>query len=556
MPDDAQQGGAPVWTLRSVDAGESLSLRLDPPGPLRVGRLNDCDLHIPEEHVSRRHALIERRAEPERPEESGWTLTDTNSRHGVWINGVRVQPGAPVPLRHGDVVSLGGRTLRVICDALDASSESARFHTRNDDQTGQSISALAGAADARRQQRWLQLLIDCAQTLREAETEAALGEALLTAAASVADTPNIAILGPMEQDARVDVLAHRGDIFEGGQLRVSRTLLRRAASGEPVRLSGEDSTPTGALSILNLGIDEAVCVPLTLGPGVAGYLYADRRGVGASALTPEACECLIGLGRLASMALADLKRRDLERRQARVEADLHAAGEAHRFILPPREGRFGRIRYRGESRPGASTLGGDFFDAVALPDGRVGVALGDVSGKGVAASVLTTSAQGFLHAALLRRADPARAVADLNAYLVPRRRSDRFVTLWVGVFDPNEASLTYVDAGHGHAAMLGVGAEPCLLREGGGPPVGLTDELDYTAASVPLPPGGRVLIVSDGLVEQQSPNGEEFTLARVLDLLSEVEETTSPVDAVFEALTRHAQSDSLADDATCVLIDW
>jgi serine phosphatase RsbU (regulator of sigma subunit) len=552
------------WSIETVDAATPVSVRLDPPGPVRIGRRSNSDIVVDDPRASREHAVLEFQGDEEAPNQppgsaSAWTLTDTDSRHGTWVNGVKVQASRPVPLRHGDVISIAGRTFRMVNRAAGALSTTLRFRTR-DDMGGdprQTISTISGQQGSEsRQQRWLRLLLACAQTLREADGEQALAEAVLDAAAAGVDAPNLAFLGPMGEDAEVDVLAHRGDIATKSGLRVSRTLLREAALGEPVRLTGDAQMPSGSHSIMSLGIDEAVCVPLTLGPGIAAYLYADRRGSAGAPLTTEACEYLVGLGRMASLALADLKRRDLERRQARVDADLAAAGEAHRFILPPRRGQFGSLSYVGESRPGQAALGGDFFDIVELPGGRIGVALGDVSGKGVAASVLMTSTQGFLHAALMRHADPARAISDLNTYLVPRKRADRFVTLWLGVFDPREASLVYVDAGHGHAVLIDEANDACFLREAGGPLVGLAPGSEYESATVAMNPGSRVLVVSDGLVEQQSPEGDEFSLTRVTQMAAAVTQEEDLLSQIFVALHAHADSPRLADDATAVLVYW
>src|SRR5690606_25746527 len=151
-------------------------------------------------------------------------------------------------------------------------------------------------------------------------------------------------------------------------------------------------------------------------------------------------------------ALSNLKRKEIEQRHARIQAELHAGAEAQRWILPKREGNFGSIAYIGESRPGMH-MGGDFFDVIPLGEDRLAVTLGDVTGKGVSASVLMTTTQGFLHAALQQHGDPHRAVVDLCRFVHPRRPESRFVTLWVGVFDAKARTLRYVDAGHGHAMM-------------------------------------------------------------------------------------------------------
>lgn len=459
------------------------------------------------------------------------------------------------------MVSIGTRTFRLVDEAAAKQGSTVRLGRRTGDAADDtSISRIDSGRSASDSQQRLALLVGRAESLRRAEDEMALAEAVLDAAVTVVAGSNIAMLRVAEYDrdvTEVEVLAHRGGILVGGGLRLSRTLIRRAASGEAVRLKRGTGSVSDALSIVHLGIVEAVCVPLMLGPSVAGYLCFDNRGR-EGGLAEESAQFIIGLGRMASLALADLKRRDLERRQARVDAEMAAAGEVHRWILPPRTGGIGSLRYIGECRSGPASVGGDFFDVIELPGDRLAVALGDVSGKGVSASILMTSVQGFLHAAIRQHADPARAVMDLNEYVSPRKRADRFVTLWVGVFDVHRGESTYVDAEHGLAAMLDPSHAPQLLREGGGPPVGVAPGFAYRTSVRPLIAGGRVLIVSDGLVEQRSapPDRGEFGLEAVLHLASPRADDPDLITAIFDALHGHAGCAHLDDDATAIVARW
>ena len=183
---------------------------------------------------------------------------------------------------------------------------------------------------------------------------------------------------------------------------------------------------------------------------------------------------------------------------------MHAGAAAQKWILPRGPTQCGAMVCVGSSRPG-QYLGGDFFDALVLPDGKLAVSLGDVSGHGVAASVLMTAAQGFLHASLQNHGNVARAVTDLNAFLHPRRSEGKFVTLWAGVFDPTAMRVDYVDAGHGYALLSKADGTFDQLQSGDGLPLGIMPDSKYATASSRLSAGQRVLIISDGLVEQFEP---------------------------------------------------
>ena len=340
-------------------------------------------------------------------------------------------------------------------------------------------------------------------------------------------------------------------------------MLAAASKGTVAELSQSPESGV-AESIIRMNIGAALCVPLMLGPTVAAYVYLDwRSGPGPrrpQPLRPNAAAFCLALGRMAGLALANLKRIDMEHRQALIDAELSAAATAQRWIMPQREGRFGPFNYVGESRPG-QYVGGDFFDVIPLGESRLAVALGDVSGKGIPASVLMTAAQGFLHAALEQHGQPDRAVTDLNRFVHPRRPENKFITLWVGVFDAAAHTLRYVDAGHGYALLVKGDGGFAALDEGDGLPVGIMPDTEYRSATVALEPDSGALIVSDGIIEQpgagSSPAARnQFEMEGVHRSLRDTAAGADAVAALFAAVVGHAGTAALADDATAVLIRW
>jgi phosphoserine phosphatase RsbU/P len=300
-----------------------------------------------------------------------------------------------------------------------------------------------------------------------------------------------------------------------------------------------------------------------LGSTVAAYLYLDSRSGSQMlrTLRPNSAGFCLALAKIAGLALANLKRLDIERRSAQIEAELNAAMAAQRWILPKGTTTAGPFVCSGTSRPG-EYVGGDFFDAIVLPDGRLAVALGDVSGHGIAASVLMTASQGFLHAALSQHGDLAKAVQDLNRFVHPRRPDTKFVTLWVGLFDPKKMTLTYVDAGHGYALLAGDDHTFKKLSEGDAMPIGIMPDSIYTVAETPLPSHGRAVVISDGLVEQtdgDSAGGqshEQFQIGRVQSAISSTVAGGDAIANLFESVYKFAGTQSLSDDATAVLVKW
>ncbi|MEC9373738.1 MAG: SpoIIE family protein phosphatase, partial [Planctomycetota bacterium] len=354
------------------------------------------------------------------------------------------------------------------------------------------------------------------------------------AAVAGAGFDNAAVLTPTDEEGGFEVIAHRGQIG-GPAPRFSRTLIRQAAEGTPARLTGGNSM-SEAMSIMELNIDEALCVPIMMGSSVAAFLYLDNREGQHSSRrrTEDSRSFTVGLARLAGMALTNLMQREVEQRYARLEAELSAGAEAQRWVMPQSAGTFGPLSYVGVSRPGR-VVGGDFFDVISLGDSKVAAALGDVSGKGIPASVLMTAAAGYLHAALERHGDPGRAVTDLNRFVNPRRPGSKFLTLWVGVFDLEAGTLHYIDAGHGHAVFASSSGEVSTLTHGTSCIVGIDTAMRYESIVQPLSPGGCALIVSDGLVEQPGgPAGRDmrnqFGIERVKSWLADARADSGAAD--------------------------
>jgi len=320
--------------------------------------------------------------------------------------------------------------------------------------------------------------------------------------------------------------------------------------------------------MVRLRINSAICVPLMLGNTVAAFLYLDARGSLIQSLRPGSSAFCVALGRMASLALANLKRIEMEKREARMQAELKAAAAAQQWILPRRHGQHGPFLTIGESRPGAH-VGGDFFDIIPLSDKRLAVAVGDVAGKGISASVLMTATQGYLHSALTHRNDPGEALSDLTRFVNPRRPENRFVTMWVGIFDADRGTLSYVDAGHSYAILQRQDGSFEQLDKGGGLPVGIDGEFRYKSEMVRICPGDKVMIVSDGIIEQLgSAEGSASGPAAASGLLekqpfdlaglrkSMTGAGQDPVADLFSAVVRHSGTHQLSDDATAVLVQW
>ncbi|MGA0174279.1 MAG: PP2C family protein-serine/threonine phosphatase, partial [Phycisphaerales bacterium] len=197
--------------------------------------------------------------------------------------------------------------------------------------------------------------------------------------------------------------------------------------------------------------------------------------------------------------------------------------------------------------------GGDFFRLAVREDRRLRIVLGDVAGKGVGAGVLMSALHGLLRAELDRCENPEAIAMALGAFVDEHRHGNTFATAWIGEIDLERGEMRYVDAGHGYAAREREGAIE-WLNAGGGPPYGAVPGFPYAAATADWKSGDRLLIVSDGFIEQPSASGDgDFGRQRMADWLASRDARS--LDGLFAKILDFAGGDQLADDATAVIVE-
>jgi serine phosphatase RsbU (regulator of sigma subunit) len=183
----------------------------------------------------------------------------------------------------------------------------------------------------------------------------------------------------------------------------------------------------------------------------------------------------------------------------------------------------------------AREVGGDFYDFHLLSEGRLGVVVGDATGKGVPAALVMSTTCSMLQAVseALDSISPGEVLSRVNETLVDRIPQNMFVTCFYGVLDPKSATFTYANAGHDLPYLWHGGAEELRAR---GMPLGLMPEMSYEQKEIVLEPTDSALLYSDGLVEAHDPQGEMFGFPRLRALVAEYAEERSLGEALLEEL--------------------
>ena len=238
-----------------------------------------------------------------------------------------------------------------------------------------------------------------------------------------------------------------------------------------------------------------------------------------------------------------------------LQNELDVASGMQQSILPTRFPKDPSYAVYGKMQP-ARNVGGDFFDVMYLNDGRVGLAVADVSDKGVPAALFMMSSRTLLKGAAIGVGLPGEVLREVNDLLMEDNEGGMFVTLLYAVYDPSSRELTYANGGHNSPLVVHPDGTSALFPLTDGIALGIAPDLSYKQNTVTLSPGDSVIFYTDGVTEAMNSEEEEFGL----DPLSEFFRTNPPENpeettaAVFDAVNAFAGEMAQSDDITCLVL--
>jgi len=302
--------------------------------------------------------------------------------------------------------------------------------------------------------------------------------------------------------ARVAVLLNRGDAFRLAY-----------AIGDPTTPDIEIPTTGADLEnavrerlhaelVLPLSLNQKILGLLSLGPkrSEEPYSKADIRLLGSVATQAGLA---VENSRLAAEVAAEVAQRE------RMNRELEIAREVQERLFPQDLPQYPGIDYAGTCRP-ALGVGGDYYDFIQLSEMEIGIAIGDVSGKGIPAALLMASLRASLRGQTIRReGDLALLMANVNKLLYEGSTSNRYATFFYAEYNAISRSLTYVNAGH-NPPLIFRKEHPVMRLETGGPVVGLLPSFPYTQATVELQPGDVLVAFTDGISEAMNASDQEW----------------------------------------------
>jgi serine phosphatase RsbU (regulator of sigma subunit) len=481
---------------------------LDAPS-VKVGRSSQNGIQIADATVSKEHAEIFRNG-------PDLMIRDLGSRNGTRVNGIEC--GEPTPIRDGDTLEIGKVVGRIGTDFGDA-----RTVLRSPEDISSSLRIRARDILARPlratsdMSRIVHLLAEAGRVLVLPRPLHETCAEILGFVERAIQASRIVILLQQPGESELVQIASRA---RGGRpnepLAISRSILEAVmneVSSVVISDTSLDDRFKQQQSIIAQSIHSALAVPLFDNENVLGVLYADSRDFSIT-YGEEQLEILTLLANMAAVKITNARLLEQDHERKRMEHDLRIATRIQRNLLPePPDLPGWEIDARIET---CHEVGGDLYDFHTRPDGQLVFLIGDVTGKGMGAALLMSSAMSSLRTLYDQCSDPAELVTRLNHVMHRTAEPGRFVTLFVGLLDPSSGRLRYVNAGHNPPLLIERGVVRPL--EAGGVPVAILAHAPYEAGEITLEPGALLAGFTDGIPEADR-GGEMFEDERLVETL-------------------------------------
>ncbi|MDR3110643.1 MAG: SpoIIE family protein phosphatase [Planctomycetaceae bacterium] len=554
--------------LRRVDSDPSKGERIDVVADSsRLGRQTDCEIVLNNGAVSREHARIIR-------DKDRFYIEDLNSRNGTYVNSTQVtartllhnsdriricdmefiffDEGSQMQTLHPDQAEVLKAASDAIMSDEDVCDDAFKIKSSISMKGGLGLSSAVLPQRASAEVK-LRALIDIARNLGS-DVEQVLPQLLdnLLRIFPSADTAYILLNDTQSKQLQLRAFRYR-DPNSREPLRISRTILEKVIHTKNAILSDDvanDSRFDPSESIINFSISSIMAAPIMdySQEEVLGVIQLDTRTAG-KAFSLEDLDLLVSVSYQIAVTYQNALMQGVVVLEKIIERDMELANRVQRALLPTEPPIVPRYGFFDFYQP-ARYLGGDYYDYIPLPDGRVVLTLGDVSGKGIAASLFMSKLGVEVRAGLLFERDLCKTIKRLNNIYTDDRWENRFITFFFGVLEPDTNTVRFFNAGHvppilcdGHGGVKTVGEDLISL------PLGVDPDSEFEETMLTIEDGQTLVVISDGLTDAMNANGEYLGMNGVLDYLRHVSIIPVPdfgsnlINAVHSFAGRTPQTD-------------
>lgn len=521
-----------------------------------IGRASDVDLPLADRFLSRQHARIIKR-------QGQLLIEDLGSRNGTTVNGRQIE--GPTPIAPGDTIVMCGSSLIVHDDKREPAaappeqdfSSVTLFRSAKDFLEPASEIQLEGDAKAlRRYAERLSLLNQVHHALGASMELDGLLELILDGIFRHLQPEECAIF-LRQEDGEMTKAATRATVPGGENLLFSRALVREVTEKRVAALVYDaqmDERFAAAQSIMTSGVRSLAAAPLLDGEDVLGMMVIGSR-VAVRAYSEEDLELLVTLSAVAAMRLRNLRLAEEAAERHAMEQELALARHIQTNLLPEHLPDLAQWELYGGTLP-SRTVSGDMYQVLQRKDGTECVLMvADVSGKGMAASLLTASLEALSIGPIESGLPADEICAAVSQRLYLRTPPEKYATAFLGILDVDRGSLAYTNAGHNPALLVHRDGSVEQLTATG-TPLGLLPNAPYARREVHLGQGDLLAIYTDGVTETFDLDDEEYGTERLASFLQD--QINTPLDQIAIALEttldQFANGAPPGDDVTLVMI--
>ncbi len=540
-----------------------------------IGRLPECDIIMSANGVSRRHAEV-RKVGP------AFCVVDLESRNKTFVNDTELKGGVEHALKENDRIR--------ICD-IEFVYRSELAPKKKEPEPDANVMTVTDA-DASASQDFRTLEASRSSTMASAVRPEAKLKAILDITRSLSNELRIDAVAPKILDSLMEIFPGAERLFLLLQDTSTKRLVRKAFKHRIQKRTSfnravpEDEVPTSisrsivdfvlgqkkavlsqdagadknlpsSASISDLKIRSVMCVPL-LTPdnkalGIIQLDTSDRRQFNEDDL-----DVLAAVASQAAISISHASMLESLLERERLNRDLKIAEQVQKRFLPQVVPSVPGYEFFAHYQP-TYQVGGDYYDFVPLAGDRMAVALGDVSGKGVAAALMMAKFSGDTRSCLLTESGTAPSANRLNNLLCAAGIEDKFITLGLCVLDAPTRKLTLTSAGHTPVIVRHAdGRAEEVGQEVSGLPLGIMEDSEYQQTEIQLEPGDVVILYSDGVTDARSPGEELYDSQSNHRLIKRVAQTSGgPVavgKAILQDIREFSAGHSQADDITLVCL--
>jgi len=539
-----------------------------------IGRSVNNDLQIIDRRMSRNHAEIYL-------ENGVWKVRDLGSKNGILLNGAPC--AVPTPINVGDVVQVGDTEVLFHDESVDttkADKTSATGGLRKKDTSNWKVvdenlwgatrgelragvpaktvlAAAEGRPGARDIGRRLEILYQVTEAIRSTFALDELLEQIMQIIMEVIKPDRAYLLFRHQETGQIvpEVIKTAQETADR-EVKISTSIVERCMS-EGVSLLVSDAAAddrfAASESIIINRIRTAMVAPLIYKGETMGVVYIDTN-TRLVPFTQDDLELLTGITNQAALAISNARLHSQLVEQHKLAREMEIARTIQMNLLPKVYPHLDGYQISAMSLP-AKHVGGDYYDFLQFPDGRTGLAIADVSGKGVPAAILTATTRSYLQSETQHPSSSLpQTVARINAMVHRDVTNEMYVTMALVCLEV-DGSIEYVNAGHAHPILMRQDGDIAFLDRGG-LFLGIVPDTKYESANVSMAPGDVLVLGTDGVTDIQNRRAQPYGYERLHALLRKSIHLSAEEirNAIYQDCLRHRGDADQFDDFTLIVV--